>query len=380
MAKFEYPFQNLSLTNMKGERWKDIPNLEGYFMVSNLGRVKRLPRKFMRTNGKIQTLSEMIITPVIGRSNNKFKGDSLKSLEVNVMINAVNHHFMISRLLYNCFIETFDLNDRGILILNKDCDGLNVNLKNLIKTDCSNRGKRVAELKRADYYVTHLNKEEISKATKKAIAITSKQISQYALNGKKIKTFPSCSAAERAFGLKSGMVGSVADGNRITSAGYIWRWGKEKKVEDIESIKLKRKAASRLKYGQKVTQYDFEGNKIAEYNSYIDAATACSTSVKSTAAYIRLVTIGKAKSAAGYYWQNGIGKDKINLRDHLWGAKSSGSYFAKKVKQYTLEGKLVKTHKSIRDASKAIGVTPHAIRQACKSEKHISKGFIWKYA
>lgn len=27
----EYPYKNLSLKNIKGERWKDIPGLEMYF-------------------------------------------------------------------------------------------------------------------------------------------------------------------------------------------------------------------------------------------------------------------------------------------------------------------------------------------------------------
>jgi len=42
MEKLKYPYQNRSPENMKGEEWKDIVNLEGYFMISNLGRVKWL--------------------------------------------------------------------------------------------------------------------------------------------------------------------------------------------------------------------------------------------------------------------------------------------------------------------------------------------------
>lgn len=42
------------------ETWKDIPNYEGLYMVSNLGRIKSLPRK---TFGIIRVKSERIISP-----------------------------------------------------------------------------------------------------------------------------------------------------------------------------------------------------------------------------------------------------------------------------------------------------------------------------
>lgn len=38
-------YKNLSLEDLQGEVWKDIPNYEGLYQVSNLGRVKSLPRK-----------------------------------------------------------------------------------------------------------------------------------------------------------------------------------------------------------------------------------------------------------------------------------------------------------------------------------------------
>jgi len=44
MHKQEYPYQNLSLTNIKGERWKDITGFEGEYQVSSYGRIKSLSR------------------------------------------------------------------------------------------------------------------------------------------------------------------------------------------------------------------------------------------------------------------------------------------------------------------------------------------------
>lgn len=44
MLKPQYPYQNTSLKNIKGERWKDIPGFEGEYQLSNYGRLKSLDR------------------------------------------------------------------------------------------------------------------------------------------------------------------------------------------------------------------------------------------------------------------------------------------------------------------------------------------------
>ena len=48
------PHQNFSLEDMEGEIWKDIEGFEGYFKISNLGRIKSLPWTY--TGGKYNCL------------------------------------------------------------------------------------------------------------------------------------------------------------------------------------------------------------------------------------------------------------------------------------------------------------------------------------
>ena len=49
------------------EIWKDIPDYEGYYQVSNLGRIKRLERISIQSNGKspnaVYHIKERIKTP-----------------------------------------------------------------------------------------------------------------------------------------------------------------------------------------------------------------------------------------------------------------------------------------------------------------------------
>jgi len=58
-------YKNQSLTNISGERWKDIPGLEGYYIVSNRGRVKRLEYEMEYSNGALYTKPKKIIKPGI---------------------------------------------------------------------------------------------------------------------------------------------------------------------------------------------------------------------------------------------------------------------------------------------------------------------------
>ena len=53
-------YKNLSLENLEGEVWKDIPNYEGLYQVSNLGRVKMMSRVVMANKSK-RKISEHII-------------------------------------------------------------------------------------------------------------------------------------------------------------------------------------------------------------------------------------------------------------------------------------------------------------------------------
>lgn len=45
---------------MENEIWKDIPNYEGLYQVSNLGRVKSLPKKWIFNNGTLFNKDELI--------------------------------------------------------------------------------------------------------------------------------------------------------------------------------------------------------------------------------------------------------------------------------------------------------------------------------
>lgn len=375
MKRYRYPHQNLSLVNSKGEQWKDIPGLEGYFKISNFARVKRSEYEMQYRNGAIYTKPEKIIKPRIVRQKNNWKKDHTCFLVSRVTVNGIRYNLTLSRVVYYCFVKPFDLTNQKILIICRDTDGLNVVPHNLVQATLSEKAQRIVKRGRMNSPFNHLSPALKEKQRAAIVKKISKPVSQYSMDGKKIKTYTSMSAAERATGIFASSIGLIASGRKISAGGYIWRWGKENRV-DMEAFTKKRKMAYRMKHGQKVTQYDFKGNKTGQFYSIPDAAAATGTN----AGAIRLVLKGEYKSAKGFFWKKGFGKDRIDLSGYLFGKESMAATQSKKVQQCTLTGTYLKTYPSIKAAADAVQVIPSCIIAACKGKQKTSAGYTWKYA
>ena len=334
MPKYQYPFQNNSLKNSKGEKWKNIPGLEGYFMVSSLGRVKRLEYERAYKNGAIYIFPEKIILPSIIKQKNHFKNDFTWFAVSRVTLNGIRYNFTLARLVYYSFITKFRLDDREIFILSKDGDGLNVLPGNLYKATSADKAKRIVKKGRMQSPFKLLSEKDRIKYRRAIVKKVSKEVTQYTLKGKKIKTYSSVAAAQRATGIFSSSIGQVAAGQGISAGGFVWKWGNARTV-DIKTVKEANKAAHRKKYGLKVTQYDFAGTRIAMFPSLQDAQET--TGVNAGA--IRLVLKAVYKSAKGFFWKKGYGKSSIDLSGHKWGSASMAITQSKKVKQFRLDGK-----------------------------------------
>ena len=81
--------------NMKEEIWKDVPDYEGYYQASNLGRVRSLDRNVLTTNGQERLYKGKTVK---GTINNK--GYRLCRLSIN----GVNRTFTFSQLVAMAFL------------------------------------------------------------------------------------------------------------------------------------------------------------------------------------------------------------------------------------------------------------------------------------
>ena len=97
------------------EIWKDIPDFEGYYQISNLGRVKSMTRKakVKILNNEHRTIKSQLISPAITKDG---------YLKVSLSKNHKRYYFRVHRLVAKAFIPNPDNLPQ-------------VNHKNEIKTD-----------------------------------------------------------------------------------------------------------------------------------------------------------------------------------------------------------------------------------------------------
>lgn len=100
---------------MKEEIWKDIPEYEGLYQVSNLGRIKSLPRK----NNK------RIINKEIIKVFTKLPNGYLK---VGLSKNGKTKYYFVHRLVAEVFIPNLE---NKPCVNHKDCNRKNNDVSNL---------------------------------------------------------------------------------------------------------------------------------------------------------------------------------------------------------------------------------------------------------
>jgi hypothetical protein len=369
------PYQNLSLTNIPGERWKDIPGLEGYFQVSSYGRVKRLEYEMTYKNGAVYVKTEQIIKPAIVKLPNRYKKDDTSFLVARVTLDGIRYNFTVARLVYHCFVSQFDMHDHSLFILAKDTDNFNLRPANLQISTRSDKQRRAVARNRFRSPLLDISQHVRDKTLRKIVASASKQVSQYTLLGRKIRTFKSIAAAGVATGIHPVSIATATSGKGITAGGFAWRPGNATRI-DLAGIRQERRDKHRKKYGQKVTQYDMQGNRVAQFQSLQDAQQATGIN----AGTIRLVLKGIYKSTKGFFWKKGYCGKKIDLSNYKWGKASMAQNQSKSVHQYSLAGKRLRSFKSLKDAALHVGIPSSYISAVVTGRQKTAGGYDWRFA
>lgn len=91
---------------------------------------------------------------------------------------------------------------------------------------------------------------------------------------------------------------------------------------------------------------------------------------KKTRALIRNANLGKKQSLAT------IKKRSESQKQSMLGNKNG----SKKVCQFTLDGEYVKTHPSVKEAAKALGIHNTMITHVLRGQRNKTGGFLWRYA
>ena len=188
--------------NTEEEVWKDIPSYEGYYMVSNKGRVKSLPR-----NGTIRT--ERIM-----------KQKNLNGyMTVHLRKSGYSKHRKVHRMVAKAFIEKVPGKE---IINHKDGVKDNNNVENLEWCTHSENTHHAY-----DTGLMEVDLEQLKEAQRRSVKSTSKPVLQISSEGALVNEFSSIRQASLHMGVQScNMIGDVCRGKRKTYKGYKWEFAK----------------------------------------------------------------------------------------------------------------------------------------------------------
>ena len=192
------------------EIWKDVVGFEGYYQVSNLGRVRSLDRVVPDSRGATKSLKGRVKLQRVDKYG--YPG-------VRLNINCRHIHSTVHRLVAKAFIPN---PENCEAIIHKDEDKTNNHVENLewctieYNNNYGTRNKRVS--------ISQRNRPDLSKP-----------VLQYTLDGQFVKEYPSLAEAARAVCGMYSNIKSCANGgfysrkrdkwvNVNHSMGYKWRW------------------------------------------------------------------------------------------------------------------------------------------------------------
>lgn len=201
----EYPYQNRGLKNLPGEKWKPVTGFDGKFEVSNLGRIKSLSHWKASGSGGFYT-EEFIRKQNVRTAYNHYIKEKTYTVCISLKYNGVKWMTSTARLVYNAFVEPFDLSNKSIMISYKDSNGQNLNCKNLFMTD--RKGLSV-----------HIHKINRTKSLFPKMAVN-----QFTLDGKFVATYPSLTEATQKTGYHITGIMSCMMNHTHQHRGYRWEY------------------------------------------------------------------------------------------------------------------------------------------------------------
>lgn len=189
------------------EIWRDVVGYEGYYEVSNSGRVRSLPR--MTARGM---MGGQILKPA------KDKDGYLK---VNLYKDGKRKNLKVHRLVGMAFPDMVDWTEDA---KGRPFSELTINhLKEDCKSDNHVTNLQWCPLERNLKYGTHY--ERVAKANTNGKK--SKHVVQKTKDGELIKIWPSTREIQRQTGWSSRFISACCLGKKKTAYGYIWSYTKK---------------------------------------------------------------------------------------------------------------------------------------------------------
>lgn len=176
------------------EIWKPIKGYEGHYEISSIGRVKSIKRMSEGTGRSCRSLSERMLSITLFRNGYE---------KVMLRKNGKDKCYRVHRLVAESFID----NPNGFL---------EVNHKNEIKTDNSVDNLEWCNRQYNCNYGTRNDR---------IVKYNSKKVLQFTKEMVYVGEYSSLAEAARINGFKQSHIGCCCNGKRLTSNGFIWKYG-----------------------------------------------------------------------------------------------------------------------------------------------------------
>lgn len=361
-----YAWEDRSLDDLPGEQWKDIPSLDGMYRISNFGRVKRLEFEIICYNGMTRLLSPRILRGDLSRNKNHSIGDYNFYLVSSITTEGRTFKFSVARLVYYCFRKKFNLDNHYLVVIARDGNGKNVIPDNLELIDLKRKQQRIHERGRSlREFETELDRY-MERPQIVSVKPECRQVTQYSLDGKKIKTFPSISVAAAMTGCSAAQICAVLKDRQVITGGFGWGYGKAQRL-DISGRRAAGMARSSILRGKPVSQYDTKGKLVAVFDTIAEGARKAGVHPGDISA----VLSGRQRSAGGFIWKRGRGPIHINVDGYATGEAWRAQQQFKKVRCYNEKGKLFDTFPSMKAAAEYFGVSASYMSMAIAQDKLI---------
>lgn len=188
---------------MKKEIWKAVKGYEGWYEVSNLGRVRSVERIVYYSNNKIYLCKSRIRKP------NKVRGGYLTC---DLWKNSKHKTFAVHRLVAQAFLPNPDNLPQ---VNHRDEDKTNNHVSNLEWCDGKYNVNYGTAIQRSAE--KRLNSPKLSKPVLQLDLETNQIIAEY----------PSARGAERQLKISNSSISKCCMGKYKTAYGYKWRYKKE---------------------------------------------------------------------------------------------------------------------------------------------------------
>jgi hypothetical protein len=240
------------------EHWKDISELNGYYQVSNFGRVKSIKR-IVNIGKHKRIINEKIINPIktkVGYSVINITYPSRKQ-------------FLIHRLVAKVFIPNPENKQQ---VNHIDGNKANACVSNLEWVSC---------------------KENSQHSHNTGLNPTKKSIIQYDLDMNKIKEFNSQKEASIQLNINHQDINKCCKNKNKSAGGFIFKYSTD--INLIDNVY----SYSNLSNTKKIIQYDLQMNKIKEFNSQKEASKQLNISYTS----INKCCLNKQKTAGRFIFK-----------------------------------------------------------------------------